>query len=269
MARVGIVTTSTELPADLREALLTAARVPRLLVASDYDGVLAPIVSDPAAAFPHAAALNALRGLGQLADTTAAMISGRPRAVLAKLSGLAVDDDVELVGSHGSEFADGFAREIDADRAALLDRVVADLYRVAESETGATVEVKPAGATLHVRNVPDSARGDVLLDIARMGSAQWPGVYPIEGKRVIELSVIDANKGYAVDVLRERIAADLTLFLGDDVTDEKAFARLLPGDIGVKVGDGETAATYRVASVEDVAAALTFLFEERRAAAAG
>lgn len=258
------MTTSTELPADLQDALLAAARAPRLLVASDYDGTMSPIVSDPAAAFPNPIAVAALRDLGLLPDTSAALISGRPRAVLAQLSGL--DGDVELVGSHGSEFAEGFVQEIDADRASLLDRVVADLYRAAESEPGATVEVKPAGATLHVRNVADEERGDVLLDIVRMGSAQWPGVHPTEGKRVIELSVIDTDKGYAVDVLRERLGADIAIFFGDDVTDEKAFRRLGSDDVGVKVGDGETAANYRVASVDQVAESLALLLDERRAA---
>lgn len=257
------MSTSTELPAELHDALLAAARTPRLLVASDYDGTVSPIVSDPAAAHPHPAAIAALRELGRLPDTAAALISGRPRAVLAELSGL--DGVVELVGSHGSEFADGFVQEIDADRASLLDRVVADLYRAAESEPGATVEVKPAGATLHVRNVADEERGDMLLDIVRMGSARWPGVHPTEGKRVIELSVIDTDKGYAIDALRTRSGADRVIFLGDDVTDEKAFRRLGPDDIGVKVGDGETAANYRVPSVEQVAAALAVLLDRRRA----
>ena len=36
------------LPADLLDALDAAAATPRLLVASDFDGTLAPIVNDPA-----------------------------------------------------------------------------------------------------------------------------------------------------------------------------------------------------------------------------
>ena len=53
------------------------------------------------------------------------------------------------------------------------------------------------------------------------------------------------------------------VFLGDDVTDEKAFARLRDGDVGVKVGPGPSAAQYRVGSPEDVAEALAYLAARR------
>jgi trehalose 6-phosphate phosphatase len=53
------------------------------------------------------------------------------------------------------------------------------------------------------------------------------------------------------------------LFLGDDVTDETAFARLKSGDVGVKVGDGDTAAEFRVGAPEDVTALLEALLAAR------
>ena len=52
------------------------------------------------------------------------------------------------------------------------------------------------------------------------------------------------SKGLALDRMRGDAAV---FFAGDDVTDETAFARLRPGDVGVKVGDGDTAAANRVA----------------------
>ncbi len=53
------------------------------------------------------------------------------------------------------------------------------------------------------------------------------------------------------------------LYVGDDVTDETAFAVLGPDDIGVKVGSGETHAAYRVDGPEDVRELLQLLVAER------
>jgi hypothetical protein len=69
-----------------------------------------------------------------------------------------------------------------------------------------------------------------------------PGCHVTRGKEVVEVSVVEAGKGVALDRLREQVAAEGVLYAGDDVTDENAFAVLRPGDIGVKVGDGETLA---------------------------
>ncbi|NKW21571.1 trehalose-phosphatase, partial [Rhodococcus hoagii] len=102
-----------DLPIELRRALSTVARTPRLLVASDYDGTMAPIVSDPEKAYPHAESVRALRALAGLAATTAAVISGRALKDLATLSRLPAE--VQLVGSHGSEFDVGFVHAIDAN----------------------------------------------------------------------------------------------------------------------------------------------------------
>jgi trehalose-phosphatase len=67
------------------------------------------------------------------------------------------------------------------------------------------------------------------------------------GKEVLELAVTDADKGTALLRLRDDLGAVATVYLGDDRTDEDAFRALSPGDLTVKVGEGETAARYRVA----------------------
>ena len=80
---------------------------------------------------------------------------------------------------------------------------------------------------------------------------------------MLEFAVVTTSKGSAIDVLRERDDATAVVFLCDDVTDEKAFARLRDGDVGVKVGPGPSAAQYRVGSPEDVAEALAYLAARR------
>ncbi|HET6706617.1 trehalase-like domain-containing protein, partial [Amycolatopsis sp.] len=79
-----------------------------------------------------------------------------------------------------------------------------------------------------------------------------------------ELAVVQTDKGRALDILRHQVGATAAIFLGDDVTDEKAFARLSGPDLGIKVGDGETLAGFRVPDTVDVALVLGFLLEERR-----
>ncbi|MGW6379472.1 trehalose-phosphatase [Rhodococcus sp. NPDC055112] len=250
-----------DLPVELRRRLVSVARTPRLLVASDYDGTMAPIVSDPAKAFPHAESVRALRALASLPATTSAVISGRALRDLAMLSRLPVE--VQLVGSHGSEFDVGFVREIDDDAKRLLREITEELQAVAAAGTGVTVETKPASTALHVRNAtPEIA--EAALSRVRGGAATWNGVQVTEGKAVIELAVITTDKGEALDILRHREGASATVFFGDDITDEKAFSRLQGPDLGVKVGPGESLAEFRVSSTEDVSAALAFLLEERR-----
>ncbi|WP_153038784.1 hypothetical protein [Rathayibacter tanaceti] len=56
------------------------------------------------------------------------------------------------------------------------------------------------------------------------------------------------------------------LYAGDDVTDEDAFAVLGPGDLGIKSGEGTTAAAFRVRGPEQVAHALSLLAGLRSAA---
>nr|WP_240945328.1 trehalose-phosphatase [Rhodococcus sp. HNM0569] len=239
----------------------TLARTPRLLVASDYDGVLAPIVSDPDKAYPDGESVRALRSLAILPFTAAAVVSGRALKDLAVLSRLPAE--VQLVGSHGSEFDAGFVHPIDDRARELLARIVTSLGDVVSRHPGTTVEAKPASAALHVRNAsPEDA--EQALDAVRGDAATWDGVQVTEGKAVIELAVIPTDKGAALDVMRHQQAATAALYIGDDVTDEKAFVRLQGPDVGIKVGDGVTAAEYRIDTTDDVAAALAFLLDERR-----
>ena len=67
-------------------ALTAVAQVPRLLVACDYDGTMAPIVSNPEDARPLPESAAALQELARLPSTITALISGRALVDLARLS---------------------------------------------------------------------------------------------------------------------------------------------------------------------------------------
>jgi trehalose 6-phosphate phosphatase len=247
---------------DLDAATKALARVPRLLVALDFDGVLAPIVDVPSHARPLPASAAALAELAALPGTTVALLSGRGRSDLAAVSGFG--SPIRLIGSHGSEFDDGGGSALlDDEQRSRLDRLTAELRELVDGEPGVTLEAKPAGVAVHVRNAPPEV-GTRVLDAVRAGPAAQDGVETTPGKAVLDLSVVRMDKGAALDLLRERVGADAVLFAGDDVTDETAFARLRPGDVGVKVGPGDTAAEHRVDAPPDITRLLELLVGVRR-----
>jgi trehalose 6-phosphate phosphatase len=63
--------------------------------------------------------------------------------------------------------------------------------------------------------------------------------------------------------LRDSLSVDATLFLGDDLTDETAFAVLDGGDLGVHVGEGPTGATLTVPTPSTLATLLETLLALR------
>ena len=233
----------------LRSALVTAAAARQLLVASDYDGVLSPIVSQPEDAVPNPASVAAIESAAALPDTSAAVVSGRALTDLSLRSGLPVDGPVTLIGSHGTESSTGFITEITDGHRDLLDRIITEFGSIAADYPGVRVEPKPISAA---------------LNRARAGAASWDGVEATEGKAVIELAVIATSKGHALDALRARTGADVVLYLGDDVTDEKAFAHLGDSDVSIKVGDGATIARHRIPDTDTVATVLDFLVTRRQ-----
>ena len=86
-----------------------------------------------------------------------------------------------------------------------------------------------------------------------------------DGKSVVELSVVDADKGEALRRLARECDADVAVAIGDDETDEWMFAVLSEGSVSVKVGPGETGARFRVPGVADVVALVRTLTRERAA----
>ncbi|MGN6301027.1 MAG: trehalose-phosphatase, partial [Angustibacter sp.] len=69
---------------------------------------------------------------------------------------------------------------------------------------------------------------------------------------VVEAAVVEASKGAALAWLRDQVGARSLVYLGDDVTDETGFRSLRDGDLGITVGDGDTAAAARLADPEAV-----------------
>ncbi|HWU30321.1 MAG TPA: trehalose-phosphatase, partial [Microbacterium sp.] len=85
------------------------------------------------------------------------------------------------------------------------------------------------------------------------------------GDRILEFSSRHEGKDAAITALRARTGATGILFAGDDVTDEDALRVLTEHDLGVRVGPGETAATLRVGSPQQIGELLGVIATERAA----
>lgn len=241
----------------LADLAATALGGGAVLVALDFDGVLAPLVDEPSQSRATPDGVAALGRLGALDHVHLALVSGRGLADLAAVS--QVPDGTRLVGSHGAEVGswDGGLRRggevLDESQSALLTDL-SDRLRALADGTAARVEVKPTTAVLHTRGVDPATTGRLTRAALELGAR--PGVDVMQGRDIVELSVLHVTKGDALRELRAATDAARVLFAGDDVTDERAMATLEPGDVGVRVGDGESVAPYRVADSKAMAGVL-------------
>lgn len=253
------------LPTDLTSRLQETAALPRVVLASDFDGTLAPFVEDPDTSRPLDGAMDVLREATSMAGVTAALVSGRDVDTLRRLSG--ADESIVLIGSHGgqtsrAELSTGAL--LDDEARTRLEALDAALVALQRRHPDARIERKPAAVALHTRGLAEEKAAAALGDATALGRSA--GAHVLAGKSVVELAVIETNKGAGLRALAAAEEADAVVYLGDDVTDEFAFTAL-PADDGhvtVKVGDGDTAAAFRVAEIPDVLAVLECFVHARR-----
>ena len=115
---------------------------------------------------------------------------------------------------------------------------------------GVRVEDKGGAFAVHYRRAPDEAAARSALERWARGAPD--ALEPVWGKKVVELRVRGVSKGVAVAAHAARHPERTPVYLGDDVTDEDAFRALnaaRPDAVTVKVGEGETAARYRLPDV--------------------
>ncbi|MBX3408539.1 MAG: trehalose-phosphatase [Phycisphaeraceae bacterium] len=252
-------TEQVSLDAVLTAKIEQAARAAVLLVACDFDGTLSPIAPTPDAARVDGPAFDHLACLGRLERTSAGVISGR--GVTDLRTKLPEEHPLVLIGSHGQEWAEESWGLTDQEQHTLL-ALIASAQEVTRGVPGAIVERKPASVSVHFRECApaDAAR---LADAAAALTAELRSVEVLQGHMVVELCVRKPDKGQALERLRYREGATCTFFIGDDVTDERAFGVLGEHDLGIKIGPGETSAACRVPDQRYVAAVLGALADAR------
>ncbi|MBN8549898.1 MAG: trehalose-phosphatase [Deltaproteobacteria bacterium] len=246
---------------ELEQVLELLSRHNRVLVASDFDGTISRFVSDPRQAVLDPLAHVALRKLSELPNTYVAVISGRSLQDLREK--FAQNDAVRLVGSHGHEFDLDQVSRLTGEQRELLTQARNLVLAAVQELSGTSMEEKPHGVVFHYRALTQPPQ--TAIDKLRAVLRSLPGGTVREGSKVLEFSVVDTHKGEALTRIREQLLPTITLFLGDDVTDEAAFADMGRSDISIKVGDGDSAARFRVETVEESVHFLVQLAERRSA----
>ncbi|MBV0894606.1 trehalose-phosphatase [Microbacterium sp. NC79] len=241
------------------------ARTPVLLVALDFDGTLAPLVDVPSEARMGGRARAAIDQLAALPDTHVALVSGRMLADLRLVSETPPDSRILLAGSHGAQLHVPAGHEVahDAPPSADIATLSADLADQLSILENVWVERKPYGFVVHTRLADErgATRAHAIVDgFARERLQGWRRR---GGHDVVEYSERPEGKDGAIRALRDAVGATAVLFAGDDETDEDALRALQPGDLGVRVGSGVTAATMRVENATEMAELLSRLAELR------
>ncbi|MFD5214644.1 trehalose-phosphatase [Microbacterium sp. NPDC058345] len=260
-------------PEEPDETVLALARTSPLVIALDFDGTASELVGDPMAARAVPEVADALAALAALPETTVAFVSGRSLVHLREITEHHDGSPVALAGSHGAQY--WFPGEGEVDVAGAADTtadVDADELREAlsdEIETllgdfpGMRLERKTLGLGIHGRRadpVVEQRAFSAVDEVMAQRAAHWRRR---TGDRILEYSSRHEGKDVAITRLREKYDAAAILFAGDDVTDEDALRALRPGDLGVRVGPGETAAALRVDSPQQIAQLLGVIATER------
>jgi len=203
-----------------------------ILLLSDYDGTLTPIVSRPEEAILSLEVREKIHALAEASAFSVGIISGRPLPEIKAMVGVA---GIYYAGNHGLEMeGPGLKLIIPAAEAARAE--IKDLTKQFSAKlaniAGVIVEDKGLGLSIHYRLVKKSQVNAVAEIFHQITSPRLREgkIKVTSGKKVWEVRPpIDWHKGKAVETIMAEIKKVLkceqllTIYLGDDTTDEDAF----------------------------------------------
>jgi trehalose 6-phosphate phosphatase len=224
----------------------------RLALFLDIDGTLLHIAETPHGVHVDADLFHLMCRLLDASAGALGLISGR---AIAEIDRLFAPLMLPAAGQHGLERRDaaGSLHLHPLPRsglAAARERLAA----LQSSHPGLLVEDKGLSFAVHYRQAPELAAlvGRTAHELLGLLGEGWR-IQP--GKMVVEIKPAGRDKGGAIaEFMAEPPFRGRTpVFVGDDATDEFGFAVVNElGGVSVKVGDGQTAARWRIDGVDAV-----------------
>jgi trehalose 6-phosphate phosphatase len=249
------------------------ARSPQCVLLLDYDGTLAPFHERPALADLYPAVAISLHDLIEQGGTRVVIVSGRELNDLLPL--LPFRRRPEIWGAHGWQRLLPDGKLVELKPAGAVREKLDEAERLARDLTrlGARLELKPASVALHWRGLaPETAAG---IRAAAVSSLQ-----PLAAGEAVELMDFDGglelrarghNKHHAVKTVLSETSGDAVVaYLGDDLTDEDAFAAIQKARglaVLVRPEPRETRADLWIQPPRDLVAFLDRWREQREARA--
>jgi trehalose 6-phosphate phosphatase len=226
----------------------------RVLLAFDYDGTLSPIAAAPERARLPAATRRLLVSLAK--QYPLVVISGRALDdISARVADIAVR---QVFGNHGFEWSGAAPRP-----RVQVRRWVDQLHEQLDGVPDIVIEDKVHSLSVHYRSAPDHRRAlQLILPVVRA----LPGVRVICGAAAVNLLPDHgANKGVALRRALDTSGCDRAIYVGDDETDEDAFAALAAERLlAIRVGASKQShARYHLESQESIDRLLRALLEAR------
>jgi trehalose-phosphatase len=227
----------------------------RISLFLDFDGTLVPIAPDPATPQLDAGTYETLKRISSREFCVSTIISGRAIADLYSRIRL---DGLIYAGNHGLEIRGRDLDFVEPSAVAArekLAKLTGDLSITLRPVAGVYVEYKGLTTSVHYRQ---AGQHDVVRveGAVRGAVARQAGRFRVNaGKKVFEIVPrTNWHKGAAAQWINRRLCLDeqLSIYFGDDTTDEDAFSSL-PQAITVAVGEmGSTSARYQLPGPEAV-----------------
>ncbi|MGM0368731.1 MAG: trehalose-phosphatase [Actinomycetota bacterium] len=232
----------------------------------DYDGTLTPIVSTPDLAILSDDMKAILKKL--VSKYTVSIISGRSTDDVRSKVNIG---NIYYAGSHGFEIIQPDGKKIINEEANRLRKIKNKAQEELKKQTrhikGALIEDVKYTASCHYRLVPEEHVAE-FKEIVKRIVANYPELKLTEGKKVLEVRPnIDWDKGKAVNWILDALGYDpannLVIYVGDDRTDEDAFAVIKEYGFGILVAEEvrPTEAKYKVKTVNKVKDLLSYFVE--------
>lgn len=237
-------------PKELSQRVRNAQKICLVL---DYDGTVVQIEQRPELAVLSSLQREFLKELQRRAEVV--ILSGRRKEFLDRQF---EDCSFTLGAEHGAFIRDhggAWRSRISSDIQSWYGEAKNVMQAYADRVPLSFVEHKEAALVWHYRQSPQTFaafHAHRLDEQLQVGLSNQPVTVTL-GNRVVEAKAIECSKGsFMRDLIKQSPAGTLFICLGDDLTDEDMFKVVGKRGLSIKVGDGKTAAQYRLAKQSDV-----------------